>query len=282
MTAALMPHRLAAVIRKAAAKSIRRHAPVYASYEEALCRCRDGGYSSAAIPAVVRAKTARMIADPEALACALPSAGRAAIGLASVIANLLGGRTGSVRVLDFGGACGAHYFAARRIAPALRFEWCVVETGAMIEQAHSLEDGSLRFAASVASAQGMLGGVDLVHSASTMQYLPEPEAGLAELIRVGAPAMALTRLSLTDGEPFTIVQRSRLAHNGPGPLPPGYRDGTVAYPLTIMNRARFEAMLLQEYEIAACYRDESSDHVTPRGDIRGSSYLCLRKSSLRP
>ena len=152
----------------------------------------------------------------------------------------------------------------------------------MIHQARSLEDACLKFAGSVAGAQELLGGVDLLYSSSTLQYLPSPELGLAELIGVGAAAMALTRLSLTDGEQFTVVQKSRLSHNGPGSLPPGFRDGTVAYPLTILNRSRFEEALRQDYEIAARYRDESSDHITPRGAIRGSSYLCLRKSGGRP
>lgn len=276
MTATRMPARLAAAVRNVATRSIRRHAAVFTNYEEALRQCRDGGYNGAAIPAVVRAKTVRMIADPEFAECALPPAGRAGIALTSVIANLVGAGGGPVRVLDFGGACGAHYFAACRMTPATRFEWCVVETDAMIEQAHSLECGGLRFAAGVASAQSILGGVDLVHSASTLQYLPAPETGLAELIAVGAPVMALTRLSLTDGESFTVVQRSRLAHNGPGSLPPGFRNTTVEIPLTVLNRAGFEAALHEKYEIAASYRDESSDHMTPRGAIRGSSYLCLR------
>jgi putative methyltransferase (TIGR04325 family) len=271
-----MPARLAAAVRSAAARSIRRHSPVFSNYEEAIRQCRDGGYSGADIAAVVCAKTERMIADPELVGCALPPAGRAGIALTSVIASLLSGKSGTVRVLDFGGACGAHYFAACRMSPGLRFDWCVVETDAMIEQARTLEGGGLRFAAHLASAQSTLGGVDLVHSSSTLQYLPAPEAGLAGLIGVGAPVMALTRLSLTDGEPFTVVQRSRLAHNGPGSLPPGLKNTTVEIPLTILNRARFEAALREKYEIAACYRDESSDHMTPRGAICGSSYLCLR------
>ena len=267
---------------KTAKDGLRRNAPVFASYAEALRHCPHGGYDSTAIAAVVCAKTERMMADPERCETSMPPAGRAGIALTSVIAQLLCGKGRSVRVLDFGGACGAHYFAARQLAPEVQFEWCVVETEAMIHQARSLEDGCLKFADSVAAAQELMGGVDLLHSSSTLQYLPAPESGLAELIRVGAAAMALTRLSLTDGEPFTVVQKSRLSHNGPGPLPPGFRDGTVAYPLTILNRSRFEEALRQNYEIAARYHDESSDHITARGAIRGSSYLCLRKSGGRP
>jgi putative methyltransferase (TIGR04325 family) len=273
---------LAAAVRNAATRGIRRHSAVFPNYEAALRQCADDGYSGADIAAVVYGKTERMITDPEFDACALPPAGRTGIALTTVIANVVSSKNGTLRVLDFGGACGAHYFAACRMAPAIRFEWCVVETDAMIEHARSLEGGGLGFADRVSSAQSILGGVDLVHSSGTLQYLPAPEIGLAELIGVGAPVLALTRLSLTDGEPFTMVQRSRLAHNGPGSLPPGFRDHAVAYPLTILNRSRFEAALRQEYEIAACYRDESSDHVTPRGDIHGSSYLCLRKGIPRP
>jgi putative methyltransferase (TIGR04325 family) len=276
-----MNSRLATRLRDAVKRTLQRNTPVFAGYAEALRHCPPGGYDSTAIAAVVAAKTERMIADPELCETSLPPAGRAGIALTSVIAQMLRGKGRSVRVLDFGGACGAHYFAARQLAPEVQFEWCVVETQAMIHQGRTKEDGSLKFAGSVSAAQELLSGVDLLHSSSTLQYLPAPELGLAELVDVGAAAMALTRLSLTDGEPFTVVQKSRLSHNGPGPLPPGFRDSRVAYPLTFLNRSRFETTLRQDYDIAAHYRDESSDHITPRGVIRGSSYLCLRKSGGR-
>jgi putative methyltransferase (TIGR04325 family) len=268
-----------AALRNTVKTAVRRHAPVFADYAEALPHCRPGGYDDRAIAAVVRAKTGRLANDPDASDNLLPPAGRAGLALLSALAQLVRGKDRPIRVLDVGGACGAHYFAARHLAPAARFDWCVVETGAMISAGRSLADDGLKFAADIADGVCMLGGAaDLLHSSSTLQYLPRPETGLSGMLAVRAPVLALTRLSLTDGDSFTVVQKSRLSQNGPGPMPPGFQDASVSYPLTILNRARVEeALRSNDYEIVARYRDESSDHITPRGMIRGSSYVCLRK-----
>ncbi|MCC6588026.1 MAG: methyltransferase, TIGR04325 family [Bryobacterales bacterium] len=263
-------------LRKEVSRTYRRNARVYPGFSEALQQCPRGGYESALIAAVVRAKTEKIRTDRDLCESSMSPTTRAGIPLISLIARLLLPNASDIRVLDFGGACGAHYFLARQLAPGLRFRWCVVETDAMIEQGSLLADTCLTFARNVTAAQELLGGVDLLHSSGTLQYLPSPQATLGELLRVNAHLVALTRLSLTDGEPFTVVQKSRLSNNGPGPLPRGFRDSTVAYPLTIINRASFEKEVGKDYRIIARYRDESADHVTPRGAIRGLSYLCLR------
>jgi len=278
MSPQLMQNRLASSFRHAVKRTLQGHAPVFSGYTDALRHCSRGGYESASIATVVAAKTESMRADPVRCEASLPPAGRAGIALTALIGQLLRGRGRRVRVLDFGGACGAHYFAARMLAPEVQFEWCVVETEAMIHCARPFADGCLKFAGSIAAARELLGEVDLLHSSGTLQCLPEPEAGLAEMLEAEPAVIALTRLSLTDGESYTMVQKTRLSQNGPGPLPPGFRDGAVAYPLTILNRSLFEEAVRRDYEISARYRDESSDHLTPRGAVRGSSYLCFRKS----
>jgi putative methyltransferase (TIGR04325 family) len=274
MTAALIP--------AAAVRLLRRHACVFGSYDEALPRGDSAGYDSERIASLVRAKTVRLRDDPAAGETFTPPASRAGLAMAALVAQLARNGSEPVRVLDFGGACGAHYFVARSLAPQLKLRWCVVETAEMMLAGVDLEEEGLRFAASIDDAVGMLGGVDLVYSSGTLQYLPDPLVGLRALMVLRAPVLALMRLSLTEGAPFTMLQSSRLAHNGPGPLPRGFRDGVAQYPVTFLNRSAFEGVLSPGYRIAVRYRDESADHTTPRGAIPGSSYVCLRKEDGQP
>jgi len=255
---------------------MRRRSPVFPDYQSALSHARGGGYENERIAAVVRAKTEWMAAHAGGCDAFTPPVSRATLAAAIVLAEALRPERRALRVLDFGGACGAHYFTSRQLAPGLRARWCVVETAPMIAAARSLEDDSLIFAGSVAAARSALGEVDLAFSSGALQYLDEPQSGLRQLLASGARVLGLTRLALTPGPPFVWVQKSRLSDNGPGPMPPGFRDGTAVYPITILNRERFERTLRADYEIA-CYRDESSDQASPRGRILGSSYLCLRK-----
>ena len=263
-------------LRRAVRGAMRRRSPVFTDYETALSHTRDGGYENERIAAVVHAKTERMAADPDGCDALTPPASRATLAGAILLAKALCPERDVLRVLDFGGACGAHYFTARYLVPHLRVTWCVVETRAMVAAARSLENGSLMFAESIAAARSVLGEVDLVYSSGALPYLPDPESGLRELVAAGAPVLALARMALTPGPPFVWIQESRLSANGPGPMPAGMPHGTAAYPGAVLNRQRVEQFLQTSYDIVS-YRDESSDQASPRGRVLGSAYLCLRK-----
>lgn len=194
------------------------------------------GYGDAALVDVIVRKTCRLrdlarIDDVLSGEQLLPTiAGVAAAGAVQPL-----------RVLDFGGAAGAHFLAAKAAFPARRMRWAVVETPSMAEAAAAkLGNDELHFFTDIATAAAWLERVDLVHCDSALQYAPEPETTLDTLIGLAAPAMLWARLMLADRRE-RFVQTSRLKDNGPGPLPDGIADRAVSYSAIRLPCAAFLA-----------------------------------------
>ena len=117
-------------------------------------------------------------------------------------------------VLDFGGACGAHYKEAILHTPDVR--WAVVETPAMMHRASELASDRLKFFTSIAAAAAWLGPIDLMHSSGALQYVLDPQKSVSELCGVGATRLHWRRLVLSQGATIREMQASFLADNGPG------------------------------------------------------------------
>lgn len=232
---------------------LRRHRVTsFPSFAAAAAASRTQGYEQDELLAVIEAKTRRYV---NALAGGPPTLTAADARLA--LGLLLGGPTDSLRVLDFGGACGAHYATARVLLRGIALRWCVVESPAMAARARTFEDGAISFHDTVKEAVEQLGRPDVVFSSGTLQYLPDPYAALAALVDVGAKTLVLTRLALTDGpsERYS-VQESAFSANGPGPLPPGMRDGRARYPVVTARRERIEQIMSPAYDIRAFFAEE--------------------------
>lgn len=143
-----------------------------------------------------------------------------------------------LRVLDFGGACGLHHRMA--METGIPVTWAVVETPAMVRKASSAAlDPDLRYFETIDAARRWLGGVDCVYSSSALQYVPDAADTVARLLALKAPLVAWARLNLTDGAARSFEQVSRLADNGPGPLPPGFEDCEIRYSCTQLAERTF-------------------------------------------
>jgi putative methyltransferase (TIGR04325 family) len=163
-----------------------------------------------------------------------------------------------LRVVDFGGACGFHYFMAKAIlGSAYSLQWFVVETKGMATRARSLEDGQLCFFHNLDEAREAMGKPDVVFSSGTLQYLADPCATLEELTACGARYMLLTRVGLLDGKSTCYgVQVCRYSENGFGPLPESFADGTVRYPLSLVARSSLESVLAKRYRVLVRIAEE--------------------------
>jgi len=234
--------------RRALKKAFRRTskvalAPNYANFFDALAECGDG-YMSSDIADVVCAKTARLMS---ASSNELPPAG------VQLAAAALAGRTSPVKVIDVGGAAGAHYLSLRPlIHPAVGLEWVVVETQEMVLAARKLPHSTeTQFESSLEAALARLeDGPDLLLASGVLMCLPDPISALKAFVGTGARTIVFTRTGLSpDDETRIMVQSSRLSENGPGPLPEGFVDQTVRYPNTFIPQAEFEKILKSRYEI---------------------------------
>jgi len=241
--------------------------PVFAKYQEASETGQPSGYEDPDIVDAVVAKTLHTRDEVRAS----HQLSNDAMGIMHGIAALL--PSPSLSVLDFGGAAGHHYFSVRAIVgDAIPIRWNVVETPKMVAAASpKLADSSLRFFTSIEEAASDLGHVQLVLSSSSLPYTPDPLGYLSKLLGVRADHLFITRTPLTDAdETFSIVQKSRLAHNGPGPLPPGFVDREVQYPLTFVNLARFRSSVEHRYSLRFAVDEASGVHYG--GGFRGKLY----------
>lgn len=183
-------------------------------------------------------------------------------------------------MLDFGGAAAGHYFTAKRIfGESLPLKWCVVETPAMVRACRQLESSELRFFSDRDAAAAELrvyGGITLAYSSGALMYVPDPRGWLNWFCELGAEHLALVRVGLHDGADDIIqIQASRLAHNGPGPLPPGISDCVVRYPLTLCSRPAVESLLTTRYH-TELWTDEDEGWPVPQARTFG--YYCRRSN----
>ncbi len=195
----------------------------------------------------------------------------AAIGLSVQGSNL--------NVIDFGGGAGYHYKLAKiAFGSEKKIKWHVVETSEMANKASKIKEKNLRFYDDIEDAKNDFMRVDLVFSSSALQYCPDPLYILKELVKINAKYLFITRTPFVEStENIIAIQKSKLSHNGPGPLPDGVKDKTVFYPITYVSRLAVEDILSQNYEIRFM-TDEGSGVFNIKGStINMNGYFCMRK-----
>jgi putative methyltransferase (TIGR04325 family) len=181
-----------------------------------------------------------------------------------------------LRVLDFGGGCGFHYFRASD-ALQMPLRWAIVETPTMAQRAVKVANGRFGVFSTVAEAADALGKIDLVHVSSAIQYVPEPLESLKSLAALRARIFALIRFPLWRTPSIVGIQKSRLAGNGIGPMPPHVADREVVYPVTFTN---IDDMLhvLSDYDIAVSMASPSSNYEFRGQFVPGASIIFRSKT----
>ena len=247
----------------------------YGSYAEAQAGC-DSGYEETDLVEVVYEKT-RVYRDR--LMQQKPFVAEAG-DLRTLFGLSLPARGNVLHVIDFGGACGAHYFMARQAwGDRLKLQWHVVETPAMAAKGTALEDGQLKFFSDIQQARSDWDHVDLVFSSGALQYVPHPYQSLQLLLECDAQHLFLTRLGLTiSGKEQIVLQESNLVANGPGPALPGMQDRVVRYPVTFSRKEVMEGMLSKRYAIDVLFEEDKAAYRAAGEAIDTFGYFATRKS----
>lgn len=237
---------------------------LFNSYESALAECKRG-YEEDSLVMVVYEKT-KIYRD--ALLSGKPLLSD--IRSLSTFAGLNLAISGSdLNVIDFGGACGAHYFFSKALLGSrVGLHWHVVETTAMVNAARSLEDGQLKFYDDLEKAKNALGRVDIVFTSSTLQYVPRPYETLQRLTECGAAHIFITRVGLSTlpGD-MIIIQAANLSANGPGPMPAGMKDGVIKYPVTFARKDKFEEIISRNYQIKIMLNEDKRVYAAGKHSI---------------
>lgn len=203
----------------------------YPDYASALRHCGEG-YDDRQLAEVTLKKTQAILSSDLKTALYPPNSDATLTGV-----SLIPGR--ELRVLDFGGSFGPHYFLAKQCLPK-RYRWAVVETEVIVSLAAELANEELQFFTSIEAAAKWLGGIDLVHASGSLQCTPRPKEFLTELVALRAPYLAVTRTAVALGPECVTIQVSLLSGNGPvGGLPAGVEDRLLKYPRIFMAKADF-------------------------------------------
>ncbi len=246
----------------------------YQSYAEALADCHNEGYEDNQLCRVVAKKTARY---KEQLNRAPFTVNEVQCYLAMVVQSiLLESKINSIKVADFGGACGAHYFETRRLVPVhAKLNWTVIETPAMVAAAteYGFPNHELHFSSILSEI-----GADLFYLSSSIQYVPDPYGVIDSLIAKAYPWILFNRMMLNhvSDTDEVIVQQSMLSANGPGPMPDDEADKTVYYPHTTLSLQKFLVRFQNDYDLVWSF-DESSGHISREPHISGGGFLFRKK-----
>jgi putative methyltransferase (TIGR04325 family) len=164
------------------------------------------------------------------------------------------GRT-ELRVIDFGGGFGIHYWISRALLPAsVRLHWHVVETAATARRAAELEaaaDDTLAFHTELDDAARAAGAPDLIYSDGAVQALPDPLGLIGKLVACNARYVYLQRIGVADREVHTVARLLLSQHEPDQMLPPGVQDRMTTIPMTLVSRARVESLLATRYAVRA-------------------------------
>ncbi len=247
----------------------------YGSYSDALVDCSSQAYEENDLVNVVVLKTKRFVADLETGPINLWHT--SAYSLLALL-NPISGSDTVVKVLDFGGAAGAHYFIARKfLDKKVKLQWVVVETPAMVKAASIFSNQELSFCDDLEKAVADLGQIHLVHSSGTLQCVDDPDKVLSSLVNVGSDWIIFNRLGLNEMDTDVItIHRSMLTANGIGSLPEGYPDKEVSYPFTFSSERKFLERISSNYTIFSKFTDESGIYPVPGQKIVGYGLICKK------
>jgi putative methyltransferase (TIGR04325 family) len=184
-----------------------------------------------------------------------------------------------IRILDFGGAAGAHYFNMRSlVSKSIKLKWVVVETEEMVRQAEQrLSSDELSFVTTIEQAAESLRRVDLVTTSGAVQYLSDPIAYVRKLVSCEASYISFDRLCLTRGtKDLYVTHKTFVGAHGPGPAPSDVQKKTVNVPSVIVQLPAFLVSIQERYSIIATQDDNSGVLPIPGEDVVGLSCIARR------
>lgn len=178
----------------------------------------------------------------------------------------------TIKVLDFGGGAGDHFYTMSDFILHNIKSWTVVETKSMVDAVKQSElDTRLKFENSLSNLASS--EFDLVIASSSIQYSHDPLKTLSELASIKSKYFFVTRMPIWDFPTKTVIQRSPLSSNGPGRQLYDLEEGIVEYELTILNRNTFENQFAGKFEIIFRSLESEGIHKVDRKSVNQYGYL---------
>lgn len=250
----------------------------YSSYDDALQDCLYTGYKDEDLAKMVYRKT-ELLKENLSRGSDIKTH---ITGSMNILVSVLKDFCAEACVLDFGGACGAHYFIIKKIlGPNYRINWAVVETKMMCKYGKELENGELRFFDNIEAAKLHIHNVDVINVSGSLQYTTEPYGFLNSLLEADSKFILFSRMCFTAGnKDIVTIQKSMLSMHGNGKLPRGFRDKEIRCPFTAIQKSKFDHLLRSKYEYLKIFEDNSGLIRMDNEPIFGSGLLCKHKTAI--
>ena len=169
----------------------------------------------------------------------------------------------SVNVIDLGGSTGLQYHIIRElISEKKKINWHVVESKALADRCKALfSTEELQFSDSLKTVINALKEIHLIHCSGVIQYLPDPYETLRTIAESNSHYLNFARMCFSKREKEVIIlQQTLLSANGFGPLPPSFKDRTLLYPQTSIQKTKFFQALNSRYKTLFSFQDDSGVH----------------------
>lgn len=251
--------------------------PLYPSYEAAMRDCVAQGYENEAIIQLIEQKATAYTTQLRQRPVTPHIENQNVFALLSLLQQLSTTRT-VIRVIDFGGGGGGHYFDMRNLLDSkIKLHWTVVETTELAKVMQPFVTQELFFSDDLAKTIQNTPTIDLLYTAGTLQYTPAPYDFLKKMLDSGATYLFFNRQSLHRAETDLItVQRSLLSWHGSASTPITVPDTEIRYPHTNMSQVKFEKAIQQNYKILYTFDDASGVKVVNKAPIMGRSYVLIK------
>ncbi|MGD9592061.1 MAG: methyltransferase, TIGR04325 family [Candidatus Berkiella sp.] len=185
----------------------------------------------------------------------------------------------NLKILDFGGAFGTHYYIAKKFLKHIHFDWTVVELPEVIKLGKPLQNEELSFFDLQGDFSQPLGDFDLVLTSATLQHMPSPLKTLSFLTLQNAPYIALMRLGITpEREDLWTLHKAHFRDCGPGKPLSACPDKVAAFTFCMMSTQNVDEALKQ-YELIISNTDASGTISVPGKIVQGYNRLYRRKAN---
>jgi putative methyltransferase (TIGR04325 family) len=176
-------------------------------------------------------------------------------------------KAGATKVLDFGGGGGRHGFQYLDGALAT---WAVVETPSMVRVcSEQLAHPALSFHESVAEAVRAHGQFEVVHVSSSLQYTPDPEEFLRQLVGLHTKRLIIEKFVVTESDSaVALTQYSFLSDNLPVREEFGNPLSITKYGLIAIPEWELLRQVGEHYKIVDSWEDPPQSHLPLRRGLK--------------
>lgn len=220
----------------------------YADFDAANSKTSNGAYQNEILCNVVAAKTKAYISKLHTKPYELNATN---VFLLAGINNCMNvSQSKDLNIVDYGGACGIHYYDIKRFYPDYcKLKWTVVETPQMVKTANrlSLTTDELSFTDSIDNVNTT---IDMLYTSCALHYVSKPYDELEKILNKNAKWILFNRMMFnqSDRDIYT-VQKSQLSSNGPGQLPEGFINQDIYYPHTTLSFSKFLKCVQSKYDL---------------------------------